>query len=149
MGINPNQLLRYVIKPALTLLDMESPAAEALMLGTVAQESHCGRYLHQLGKGPALGIFQMEPTTYRDIWENYIAYRQRAATKTVTTNHETAEVLSTIHSWGGITNGGYIRAPACFGSNQATLNTEYISNWWFYTGYGNPQTKLHTLPTDW
>jgi len=81
--------------------------------------------------------------------KNYIAYRQRAATKTVTTNHETAEVLSTVHSWGGITNGGYIRAPACFGSNQATLNTEYISNWWFYTGYGNPQTKLHTLPTDW
>ena len=75
MGIHPDQLLRYVIKPALTLLDMASPSAEALLLGTAAQESHCGRYLHQLGNGPALGIFQMEPTTYHDIWENYIAYR--------------------------------------------------------------------------
>ena len=77
MGIDSNQLLRYVIKPALTLLDMASPAAEALLLGTAAQESHCGRYLHQLGNGPALGIFQMEPATYHDIWENYIAYRPK------------------------------------------------------------------------
>ncbi len=77
MGIDANQLRRYVIRPALSLLDMGSPAAEALLLGTAAQESHCGRYLHQLGNGPALGIFQMEPATYRDIWDNYIRYRPK------------------------------------------------------------------------
>ena len=81
MGIDANQLRRYVIRPALTLLDMGSPAAEALLLGTAAQESHCGRYLHQLGNGPALGIFQMEPATYRDIWDNYIRYRSEIQTK--------------------------------------------------------------------
>ncbi len=81
MGIDCNHLLRYVIRPALVLLDMVSPAAEALLLGTAAQESHCGRYLHQLGDGPALGIFQMEPTTYRDIWDNYIRYRPELQAK--------------------------------------------------------------------
>lgn len=77
MGIDSNHLLRYVIRPALTLLDMASPSAEALLLGTAVQESHCGRYLHQLGNGPALGIFQMEPATYKDIWDNYIRFRPK------------------------------------------------------------------------
>ena len=34
-----------------------------------------GRYLKQVGDGPALGIFQMEPTTYLDIWDNYLRFR--------------------------------------------------------------------------
>ncbi len=75
MGIDKEQFCRFVIRPALELLDMGSPAAEALLLGTAAQESALGRYLHQLGSGPALGVFQMEPATYRDIWRNYIRFR--------------------------------------------------------------------------
>lgn len=49
-------------------------AVELLML-TAAQESHLGKYLWQV-KGPALGVFQMEPNTYNDIWGNWIMYRQ-------------------------------------------------------------------------
>ncbi|MBF0455209.1 MAG: hypothetical protein HQL72_10395 [Magnetococcales bacterium] len=56
---------------------MEGRGAEALLLGTAAQESALGRYLRQLGSGPALGVFQMEPATYRDIWQNYLAYQPR------------------------------------------------------------------------
>ena len=43
-----------------------SPAIDLLM-GTCAQESHMGTYLRQLGGGPALGIFQMEPFTFLDL----------------------------------------------------------------------------------
>jgi hypothetical protein len=49
-------------------------AVELLML-TAAQETHLGKYLKQV-KGPALGVYQMEPNTYNDIWANYICYRQ-------------------------------------------------------------------------
>jgi len=48
-------------------------AVELLML-TAAQETLLGKYLWQV-KGPALGIFQMEPNTFNDIWINFIAYR--------------------------------------------------------------------------
>ncbi|MBF0448707.1 MAG: hypothetical protein HQL67_10945 [Magnetococcales bacterium] len=75
MGINSDHLLNYIIVPALDLLDMDSPAARLLLLGTAAQESRCGHYIRQLDGGPALGIFQMEPATYWDIWDNYIRYR--------------------------------------------------------------------------
>ncbi|MBF0382021.1 MAG: hypothetical protein HQL69_13440 [Magnetococcales bacterium] len=59
------------------MLQMASPAAEALLIGTAAQESGLGRYIHQLGGGPALGLFQMEPATYRDIWQNYIRFQPK------------------------------------------------------------------------
>lgn len=51
-----------------------SPAAVNLLLGTAAQESKFGTYIQQI-KGPALGVFQMEPTTEQDIWENFLKYK--------------------------------------------------------------------------
>ena len=47
-----------------------------LLLGTALTESGDMHYLHQLGSGPALGIYQMEPRTHEDIWENYLNYRK-------------------------------------------------------------------------
>lgn len=74
-GINKEQLLDYVIAPVCRQFG-GGKAAEELLLGTAIQESHCGHYIHQLGDGPALGIFQMEPATHDDIWENYIEWRR-------------------------------------------------------------------------
>jgi len=46
-------------------------AAVQLLLGTAAQESHFGTYLKQV-RGPAIGAFQMEPTTFDWIKEKYM-----------------------------------------------------------------------------
>lgn len=54
---------------------VSSDAVELLMM-TAAQESWCGRYLEQEGCGVALGIFQMEPATYRDLHDNFIRYKE-------------------------------------------------------------------------
>jgi len=54
---------------------MNSPTAVNLLLGTAAQESNMGYYRRQIGGGPAVGIFQMEPNTLCDIWTNYLRYR--------------------------------------------------------------------------
>jgi hypothetical protein len=69
--ISQNQLREYIIKPALSLVNLYSTDAEELLVFTCATESIGGFYLHQV-KGPALGIYQMEPNTYTDIWQNYI-----------------------------------------------------------------------------
>ncbi|MBF0447369.1 MAG: hypothetical protein HQL67_04125 [Magnetococcales bacterium] len=81
MGIEVKQFKQYIIQPALALLDMKSPSAEALLLGTAAQESKMGHYIHQLGGGPALGVFQMESATFQDIWQNYIRFRPAIASR--------------------------------------------------------------------
>jgi hypothetical protein len=41
---------------------------------TAATETNLGEYIVQLGSGPGLGIFQMEPATFEDIKVNYLAY---------------------------------------------------------------------------
>lgn len=74
MGINRDQLLNYVIRPTLEKLGLSSPSAENLLLGTAAQESHMGTFLHQVN-GPAKGIYQMEDPTHNDIWENYLKFK--------------------------------------------------------------------------
>ncbi len=78
--MDAKQLLTLVVRPTLKRLKHYSPAAEQLIIGTIYQESRA-KYLKQLGSGPALGIIQMEPDTYHDIWENYLAYKRALANK--------------------------------------------------------------------
>jgi len=74
------QELRSLIKATLTPIGLYSPEAEELLMATAAQESHLGTYRRQIG-GPALGIFQMEPNTFNDIWANYLHYKQALSDK--------------------------------------------------------------------
>lgn len=73
--------LRDLIKRVLVALDLHSEAAENLLMGTAAQESRLGEYIRQLGSGPALGIFQMEPATFKDIVQNYLQYKPELGKK--------------------------------------------------------------------
>jgi len=79
--MNAPHLREYVIRPVLRHLGLWSEAAENLLMGTAAQESLLGRYLVQMGGGPALGIFQMEPATHQDCWDNFLIYRGDLAVK--------------------------------------------------------------------
>lgn len=80
MGIDAKHLREHVVGPALVAIEAWSQAAENLVMGTAAQESHL-EYLVQLGSGPAVGIFQMEPATYNDIWVNYLEYKPDLAAR--------------------------------------------------------------------
>jgi hypothetical protein len=67
MSINAKQLRELIIRPTLKDMGMWSESAENLLMGTAAQESHLGSYIKQVGKGPALGIYQCEPFTHDDV----------------------------------------------------------------------------------
>ena len=69
--MNPQQLHDYIIKPTLEYMGGNHNSIEArfLLLCTSAIESDCGYYIKQVN-GPALGIWQMEPATHDDIWNN-------------------------------------------------------------------------------
>jgi len=72
--MDASHLRAYVILPTLKGLDLWTPAVETLLVGTAAHESAMGKYLHQI-KGPALGIYQVEPLTHFDLWSNFLKYR--------------------------------------------------------------------------
>ncbi|MDR3439888.1 hypothetical protein [Telmatospirillum sp.] len=82
-GIDPRQLLALVIRPTLVVLGSPfgGQAWEELLLGTQLQESSGGRYLHQLGNGPAAGIWEMEKGDHDDIWSNFLKYKPDLAAK--------------------------------------------------------------------
>jgi hypothetical protein len=71
--MNLEQLRELVIRPALQHIELWSAAAENLVLGTALVESKA-EYIHQVGGGPALGLWQMEPATHDDIWDNYLKF---------------------------------------------------------------------------
>jgi len=75
MGLDLQQLSDNVICISLKRIGLFSPAAAQLVLGTAVVESRV-KYLRQLGNGPAVGIFQMEPFTHDDIYKNVLAYNK-------------------------------------------------------------------------
>lgn len=85
------QFRQYVVRPALEDIGLWSQEAEDLLVGTAAVESKLGTYLHQVGGGPAMGVFQMEPATHDDIWNNYLAYKDWKWNLTKITNSYGAE----------------------------------------------------------
>jgi len=68
-----------LIGRVITFLGKYSPEAVNLEMGTAAVESDFGTNLHQIGGGPAKGVFGIEPATEADIWINYLRYN--AATR--------------------------------------------------------------------
>lgn len=70
MAINYVQLKDLIFR-CLSRHGLYSQAASQLLLGTAAVESQFGTYIRQLGGGPALGIFQMEPKTYDWLCEKF------------------------------------------------------------------------------
>lgn len=70
-----NQLKNHIIEPVLQDLGLHSKSAVNLLIGVVSVESNWGEYIKQLGSGPACGIFQMEPATRKDIYDNFLKYK--------------------------------------------------------------------------
>jgi hypothetical protein len=79
-----SQFKDLIVVPTLNHLDPEIPFSDAavnLLLLTWATESHGGKYIQQLGGGPALSVFQMERATYADHRDNYLRNRPALWTK--------------------------------------------------------------------
>jgi len=77
--INHKHLRNLIIRPTLEHLGMWSEAAENLVLGTAAHESLL-YHLKQQG-GPALGLYQIEPATHKDVWDNFLIYKEDLTSK--------------------------------------------------------------------
>lgn len=65
MSLDIPQLREYIIAPALKGIGLWTPASEILVAGTGDIESRY-MYVKQLGGGPALSPWQIEPATYSD-----------------------------------------------------------------------------------
>ena len=65
------QFREDIVTPTLNCLQIRSSEFTELLVFTCAVESAGGTYVKQV-KGSALGIYQLEPNTFTDVWHNYI-----------------------------------------------------------------------------
>ena len=138
----PKSFAEKVIDPAIAALPLDVdngetvPGLRQLLLGTAIKESdllHVEQLANKDGsRGPAVGYFQMEPATYKDIWANYLAYRKATASKLramvkvesgtppvalLKTDHVFAAVMARVHyrrAKGAIPAGGDVKAMAAY-----------------------------------
>jgi hypothetical protein len=73
--------LRRIIKISLqpiteTRHPLWSQEAEELLVMISAHESRLGKDLKQIGSGPALGLYQIEPDTMHDNYQNFLDNRK-------------------------------------------------------------------------
>lgn len=72
--INIEELALHVVKPTLDQIGLNQPGALELVVGTALVESGL-THLMQVG-GPAIGLWQMEPATFKDCFNNFLVYHQ-------------------------------------------------------------------------
>lgn len=77
-------VLKLHIRSTLQLAEWWSPAAEELLIGTAAQESHLGYWRKQLDNGPGRGLYSIETAVNgnkhcdeNDIWDNFLAFKSK------------------------------------------------------------------------
>lgn len=77
MSIDPAQF-RQMVQDVLESIGKNYATSNAinLLVMTAAQETHLGRWLYQV-RGPAQGIYQMEPNTVHDLWQNGLSNHMR------------------------------------------------------------------------
>lgn len=76
--------MRKLVEDTLKALDPEIPFSEDAVnhvWGTGAHESAGWKYRKQMGNGPALGYFQVEPATFNDICNNFLKYKPKITAK--------------------------------------------------------------------
>ena len=69
--INLQHFVKYIVQPTLNQIGLYSLSAEQLMIGTALVESGLSA-LWQYGNGPARGVYQMEPTTFNWLWDEFL-----------------------------------------------------------------------------
>ena len=143
MSIHPGQLREYIIRPTLNRIGLYSEAAEELLMLTAATESLCGKFVHQVG-GPALGIFQMEPRTHDDIWENFLKYKPALAMHVKTYGRISQQLPGSLYYACAMARAHYLRVPERLPS---AMDVDGLAQYWkdhynTHLGAGTPAKAI-------
>ena len=70
-GIDISHIKAFVVQPALAAIELGGLAAVNQVTGTALAETNA-EYLRQLGRGPAVSLWQLEPITAQDIYYRWL-----------------------------------------------------------------------------
>jgi len=73
MGINAQELITLVIRPALNSLGESSLFAERYLLKLASRRSSYGEHLVDVSKR-GLGLYRISPESHTSLWDQYLAF---------------------------------------------------------------------------
>ncbi|CAH0990848.1 hypothetical protein SIN8267_00948 [Sinobacterium norvegicum] len=81
MSLSAKELEQHVIRPTLEYLGVSSQSAIDQLLSSAQSESNCS-LSHGANSSPdGVGLFQITPTSHREVWDKYLAFRPDLASK--------------------------------------------------------------------
>ena len=117
-----------LIAPTIKQIGLYSDTALNLVTGTGLVESGY-RVTSQIGCGPALGWFQMEPATHDDCWWNFLRYRPELARAVSALCHDEEPSASLLQSnpayAAAMCRVKYLRSPLPLPKNTAFNLCQY------------------------
>ncbi|MXV44301.1 hypothetical protein GS501_04475 [Saccharibacter sp. 17.LH.SD] len=149
-GLDLSQLKAEIVRPTLKAIGLWSLAAENLLTGTALVESG-GVYLRQLGSGPALGLWQMEPFTHDDCWQNFLkfpAHHSLADAILAMQSHDqtpSGQLVSNLRYACAMARVKYLRAPAPLPSAQDAIDLSSYHKRWYNT-QGGAADEVANIP---
>ena len=78
--MNISQFRKFIVRPTLHYIDLYSPAAENILIGSATHESAGLEYISQITNGsmndlgPGIGPYQIEHDTHVDQFDNYLNF---------------------------------------------------------------------------
>lgn len=148
--LNVKQLADHVVRPVLQSLGMDSGAAFLLLLGTAAQESNFA-FIRQVGGGPALGLWQMEPATHDDIALNYLSFRpelrDRILAATGACSIDSAHLISNLAYACAFARLHYYRVPSAIPETLDGQADYWKSHYNTYLGAGTVEEYCRNFRT--
>jgi len=146
MGISASHLREYIIEPVLNYLNLKEDreVAVKLLLGTAAQETNMGLHLKQLKGGVGMGIYQVEPATYNDLFKNVFPRYQLTLAKIERLRGDFKDygpfdmhpMIGNLYYQTAIARMVYWRWPTPLPENPKLLDLAHYWKTWYNTGEG-------------
>jgi hypothetical protein len=124
------------------LLDwgLHSDHCVELLAMLAAHESLGGKHRRQIGGGPALGIFQIEPVTHNSVWDNSDTIKSRAARFGI---KEDVSRLETDDRYSIFVARHYLAMDVNPLPKTPEAMAQYCKSYWNRTGKATPEKYLN------
>jgi len=131
---------RVMCTEALLDWSLHSDHCVELLAMICAHESLGGKHRRQIGGGPALGIFQIEPVTHNSVWDNSDSIRARAQRFGI---KEDVSKLETDDRYSIFVARHYLAMDVNPLPKTPEAMADYCKSYWNRTGKATPEKYLN------
>lgn len=143
--INIEELALHVVKPTLDQIGLNQPGALELVVGTALVESGLS-HLVQVG-GPAVGLWQVEPVTFQDCFDNFLNFKPdllQAVQALSINKRDPNEMAGNLFLGAAMCRIKYLRSPAALPAPSDAAGMAHIHKVVYNSAFGAANEDVNT-----